>query len=183
MSLVKDISAQAAKAAKVLALLDTESKNNVLKEMAEALRASKEHIKAENESDLANARDNNLAAAMVDRLTLTDERIEDMAVGIETIADLDDPVGQLRSLGERPNGIKINKMRVPLGVICMIYEARPNVTADAGALCLKAGNAVILRGGSESFHSSGEIHKCLVRGLMSVGLHPEANLTDTEIAD
>ncbi|GAP74552.1 MULTISPECIES: glutamate-5-semialdehyde dehydrogenase [Pseudoalteromonas] len=161
MSLVKDISAQAAKAAKVLALLDTESKNNVLKEMAEALRANKEHIKAENESDLANARDNNLAAAMVDRLTLTDERIEDMAVGIETIADLDDPVGQLRSLGERPNGIKINKMRVPLGVICMIYEARPNVTADAGALCFKSGNAVILRGGKEALASSKAIASVL----------------------
>ncbi|MEO2267227.1 glutamate-5-semialdehyde dehydrogenase [Pseudoalteromonas pernae] len=154
MSLIKDISAQAAKAAKVLALLDTQSKNTVLKDMANALRANKDKIKAENESDLAHARDNNLPAAMVDRLTLTDERIEDMAQGIEVIAQLDDPVGQLRPMGERPNGIKINKMRVPLGVICMIYEARPNVTADAGALCFKSGNAVILRGGKEALGSS-----------------------------
>ena len=161
MSLVKDISVQAAKAAKVLALLDTESKNTVLRDMAKALRDNKEQIKARNEQDLAQARDNNLAPAMVDRLTLTDERIEDMAVGIETIAELDDPVGQLRSLGERPNGIKITKMRVPLGVICMIYEARPNVTADAGALCFKSGNAVILRGGKEALASSMAIAEVL----------------------
>lgn len=154
MSLIKDISAQAAKAAKVLALLDTQTKNTILKDMANALRANKETIKSENETDLANARDNNLPAAMVDRLTLTDERIEDMAQGIEVIAQLDDPVGQLRPMGERPNGIQINKMRVPLGVICMIYEARPNVTADAGALCFKSGNAVILRGGKEALGSS-----------------------------
>ncbi|WP_105265366.1 glutamate-5-semialdehyde dehydrogenase [Pseudoalteromonas sp. T1lg76] len=161
MSLVKDISAQAAKAAKVLALLDTESKNTVLRDMAKALRDNKEQIKTRNEQDLAQARDNNLAPAMVDRLTLTDDRIEDMAVGIETIAELDDPVGQLRSLGERPNGIKITKMRVPLGVICMIYEARPNVTADAGALCFKSGNAVILRGGKEALASSMAIAEVL----------------------
>ncbi|MFY8274016.1 glutamate-5-semialdehyde dehydrogenase [Pseudoalteromonas sp. SSDWG2] len=161
MSLIKDISTQAAKAAKVLALLDTDTKNTVLKDMANALRANKEQIKAHNETDLANARDNNLPAAMVDRLTLTDARIEDMAEGIEVIAELDDPVGQLRPMGERPNGIQINKMRVPLGVICMIYEARPNVTADAGALCFKSGNAVILRGGKEALGSSMAIAEVL----------------------
>ena len=154
MSLITDISRQAAKAAHQLALLDTETKNKVLLDMAAALRAEKAFIIKENESDLAAARDNNLAAAMVDRLTLNDERVEAMAEGIEVIVSLDDPVGQLRDITERPNGIKIRKMRVPLGVVCMIYEARPNVTADAGALCFKSGNGVILRGGKEALKSS-----------------------------
>ncbi|MDC9499471.1 MULTISPECIES: glutamate-5-semialdehyde dehydrogenase [unclassified Pseudoalteromonas] len=154
MSLITDISRQAAKAANTLALLDTETKNQVLTEMAAALRAEKAFIIKENESDLSAARDNNLAASMIDRLTLNEERIEAMAEGIEVIVSLDDPVGQLRDIAERPNGIKIRKMRVPLGVVCMIYEARPNVTADAGALCFKSGNGVILRGGKEALKSS-----------------------------
>ena len=154
MSLITDISRQAAKAAHTLALLDTETKNQVLVEMAAALREQKAFIIKENESDLSAARDNNLAASMIDRLTLNDERIEAMAEGIEVIVSLDDPVGQLRDITERPNGIKIRKMRVPLGVVCMIYEARPNVTADAGALCFKSGNGVILRGGKEALRSS-----------------------------
>ncbi|XQF92646.1 glutamate-5-semialdehyde dehydrogenase [Pseudoalteromonas espejiana] len=154
MSLITDISRQAAKAANTLALLDTETKNQVLTEMAAALRAEKAFIIKENESDLSEARDNNLAASMIDRLTLNDERIEAMAEGIEVIVSLEDPVGQLRDITERPNGIKIRKMRVPLGVVCMIYEARPNVTADAGALCFKSGNGVILRGGKEALKSS-----------------------------
>ncbi|TMO76339.1 glutamate-5-semialdehyde dehydrogenase [Pseudoalteromonas sp. S3785] len=154
MSLITDISRQAAKAANILALLDTETKNQVLTEMAAALRAEKAFIIKENESDLSAARDNNLAASMIDRLTLNEERIEAMAEGIEVIVSLDDPVGQLRDITERPNGIKIRKMRVPLGVVCMIYEARPNVTADAGALCFKSGNGVILRGGKEALKSS-----------------------------
>ena len=154
MSLITDISRQAAKAALTLALLDTETKNQVLTEIAAALREQKAFIIKENESDLSAARDNNLAASMIDRLTLNDERIEAMAQGIEVIVSLDDPVGQLRDITERPNGIKIRKMRVPLGVVCMIYEARPNVTADAGALCFKSGNSVILRGGKEALKSS-----------------------------
>ena len=154
MSLITDISRQAAKAANTLALLDTETKNQVLTEMAAALRAEKAFIIKENESDLSAARDNNLAASMIDRLTLNEELIEAMAEGIEVIVSLDDPVGQLRDITERPNGIKIRKMRVPLGVVCMIYEARPNVTADAGALCFKSGNGVILRGGKEALKSS-----------------------------
>ncbi|XQF89384.1 glutamate-5-semialdehyde dehydrogenase [Pseudoalteromonas espejiana] len=154
MSLITDISRQAAKAANTLALLDTETKNQVLTEMAAALRAEKAFIIKENESDLSAARDNNLAASMIDRLTLNDERIKAMAEGIEVIVSLEDPVGQLRDITERPNGIKIRKMRVPLGVVCMIYEARPNVTADAGALCFKSGNGVILRGGKEALKSS-----------------------------
>ncbi|MBB1379868.1 MULTISPECIES: glutamate-5-semialdehyde dehydrogenase [Pseudoalteromonas] len=174
MSLITDISRQAAKAAHTLALLDTETKNQVLVEMAAALREHKAFIIKENESDLSAARDNNLAASMIDRLTLNDERIEAMAEGIEVIVSLDDPVGQLRDITERPNGIKIRKMRVPLGVVCMIYEARPNVTADAGALCFKSGNGVILRGGKEALRSSQAIasvmHSVLEKHNLPVSL-------------
>ena len=170
MSLITDISSQAAKAATQLALLDTATKNQVLSEMAQALRESKAFIIKENESDLAAARDNNLAASMIDRLTLNDERIEAMAEGIEVIVSLDDPVGQLREISERPNGIKISKMRVPLGVVCMIYEARPNVTADAGALCFKSGNGVILRGGKEALRSSQAIASVMHKVLEKHGL-------------
>ncbi|MBE3671876.1 glutamate-5-semialdehyde dehydrogenase [Pseudoalteromonas distincta] len=174
MSLITDISRQAAKAAHTLALLDTETKNQVLVEMAAALREQKAFIIKENESDLSAARDNNLAASMIDRLTLNDERIEAMAEGIEVIVSLDDPVGQLRDITERPNGIKIRKMRVPLGVVCMIYEARPNVTADAGALCFKSGNGVILRGGKEALKSSQAIasvmHSVLEKHNLPVSL-------------
>ncbi|WP_300362601.1 glutamate-5-semialdehyde dehydrogenase [uncultured Pseudoalteromonas sp.] len=170
MSLITDISSQAAKAATQLALLDAATKNQVLTEMAEALRESKAFIIKENESDLAAARDNNLAASMIDRLTLNDERIEAMAEGIEVIVSLDDPVGQLREISERPNGIKISKMRVPLGVVCMIYEARPNVTADAGALCFKSGNGVILRGGKEALRSSQAIASVMHKVLEKHGL-------------
>ncbi|MBB1401533.1 glutamate-5-semialdehyde dehydrogenase [Pseudoalteromonas sp. SG45-1] len=174
MSLITDISRQAAKAAHTLALLDTETKNKVLVEMAAALREQKAFIIKENESDLSAARDNNLAASMIDRLTLNDERIESMAQGIEVIVSLDDPVGQLRDITERPNGIKIRKMRVPLGVVCMIYEARPNVTADAGALCFKSGNGVILRGGKEALRSSQAIasvmHSVLEKHNLPVSL-------------
>ncbi|MBH0026038.1 glutamate-5-semialdehyde dehydrogenase [Pseudoalteromonas sp. SWN29] len=174
MSLITDISRQAAKAAHTLALLDTETKNQVLVEMAAALREQKAFIIKENESDLSAARDNNLAASMIDRLTLNAERIEAMAEGIEVIVSLDDPVGQLRDITERPNGIKIRKMRVPLGVVCMIYEARPNVTADAGALCFKSGNGVILRGGKEALKSSQAIasvmHSVLEKHNLPVSL-------------
>mgnify|MGYP006158409113 FL=1 len=174
MSLITDISRQTAKAAHTLALLDTETKNQVLVEMAAALREQKAFIIKENESDLSAARDNNLAASMIDRLTLNDERIEAMAEGIEVIVSLDDPVGQLRDITERPNGIKIRKMRVPLGVVCMIYEARPNVTADAGALCFKSGNGVILRGGKEALKSSQAIasvmHSVLEKHNLPVSL-------------
>ncbi|KNC67431.1 glutamate-5-semialdehyde dehydrogenase [Pseudoalteromonas ardens] len=154
MSLITDIAHNAAQAAKTLALLSSTQKDAVLRGMAGALRANMDAIIGANQQDLAAARDNQLPAAMVDRLTLTPERIEDMAQGIETIIELPDPVGTVRDLGSRPNGIEIRKMRVPLGVVCMIYEARPNVTADAGALCFKSGNGVILRGGKEALQSS-----------------------------
>ncbi|BBN80628.1 gamma-glutamyl phosphate reductase [Pseudoalteromonas sp. A25] len=161
MSLITELSQQAASAAKQLALLTTQQKNAVLTDMAAALVAHSDDILAANEHDLSLARDNQLSAAMIDRLTLTPERIADMADGIKTIVELDDPVGLTRDMGVRPNGIKISKMRVPLGVVCMIYEARPNVTADAGALCFKSGNGVILRGGKEALQSSQAIAKVM----------------------
>ena len=122
--------------------------------MADALRTNAEVIYAANKMDLAQAEKDGLGAAMIDRLTLNEERVESMAAGIETIVSLPDPAGLERVVGERPNGLKISKMRIPLGVVCMIYEARPNVTADAGALCFKSGNGVILRGGKEALGSS-----------------------------
>ena len=154
MSIITDLAQQAKKAAQTLAILDEAKKNAVLKGMAAAIREHKDKIKDVNEKEVARARENNLDDAMIDRLILDDERIESMAEGIEVIISLDDPVGKERVIGTRPNGIEIKKMRIPLGVVCMIYEARPNVTADAGALCFKSGNAVILRGGKEALDTS-----------------------------
>ena len=152
--MIKELAQNAAKAAKVLAVLDEKTKNQVLQDMADALRTNAEVIYAANKMDLAQAEKDGLGAAMIDRLTLNEERVESMAAGIETIVSLPDPAGLERVVGERPNGLKISKMRIPLGVVCMIYEARPNVTADAGALCFKSGNGVILRGGKEALGSS-----------------------------
>lgn len=154
MSLITTLAKNAKQAAMKLAVLDEEAKNAVLKDMAAALRANKESIKQVNTKEVARAKENGLDDAMIDRLTLDDDRIEGMAEGIEVIISLDDPVGQERVVGTRPNGIEIKKMRIPLGVVCMIYEARPNVTADAGALCFKSGNGVILRGGKEALDTS-----------------------------
>ena len=154
MSLITDLSRKAAEAAQVLSVVDEEVKNAVLLDMAKTLRDNASGIIQENKTDLANAETNGLGAAMIDRLTLNDERIEAMAEGLETVAILPDPVGVERDLGTRPNGLQIRKMRIPLGVVCMIYEARPNVTADAAGLCFKSGNAAILRGGKEALASS-----------------------------
>ncbi|MDP2596117.1 glutamate-5-semialdehyde dehydrogenase [Alteromonas stellipolaris] len=154
MSIITELAKQAKQAAQTLAILDEAEKNAVLKDMAAAIRGNKDAIKAVNEKEVARARDNNLDDAMIDRLILDDARIESMAEGIEVIISLDDPVGRERVIGTRPNGIEIKKMRIPLGVVCMIYEARPNVTADAGALCFKSGNGVILRGGKEALDTS-----------------------------
>lgn len=176
MSLISQLSKDAAHAARTLAVLDTEKKNAVLTDMAAAIRANKDKIIEVNTAEVARAKENNLDAAMVDRLILNDARIEDMAGGIETIIELDDPVGQERHFGTRPNGLEIRKMRIPLGVVCMIYEARPNVTADAGALCFKSGNAVILRGGKEALDSSLAIAGLLQDVLEQHGL-PRALIT------
>lgn len=154
MSLITNIANDTARAAKVLAVLDEQTKNHVLADMAAAIRGAAEHIIEVNAAEVAAGKAAGLDEAMQDRLTLTPARIEDMAQGIETIISLEDPVGKERHITDRPNGLKIQKMRVPLGVVCMIYEARPNVTADAGALCFKSGNGVILRGGKEALNTS-----------------------------
>ncbi len=160
-------------AAAELALAEPEAKNRALKAAAQAIRASAAVITTANAKDMAAARAKGLTPALLDRLELTPDRIEAMAKGLEDIATLPDPVGRVLAEWERPNGLKITRVSVPLGVIGIIYESRPNVTADAGALCLKSGNAAILRGGSESFQSSGAILDCLQAGLKEAGL-PEA---------
>jgi glutamate-5-semialdehyde dehydrogenase len=161
-------------AARRLSRATAAEKNKALQAMAGAIRAGAEIILAENALDVADAKEARLAGSFLDRLTLTPERIAAMAHGIEEVAALPDPVGAVLAAWDRPNGLHIERVRTPLGVIGVIYESRPNVTADAGALCLKAGNAAILRGGSDSFRSSSAIHACLVAGLRSAGLPEEA---------
>ncbi|MDJ0945727.1 MAG: glutamate-5-semialdehyde dehydrogenase [Kiloniellales bacterium] len=161
----------AAKAAAAeLAIATTATKNAALAAAAAALRADSEKILEANARDMAAGRDKGLTPALLDRLELTPERIEAMAKGLEDIARLPDPVGRTLAEWERPNGLKIARVAVPLGVVGIIYESRPNVTADAGGLCLKSGNAAILRGGSESFHSASAILDGLQRGLAEAGL-------------
>ncbi|GBL03073.1 glutamate-5-semialdehyde dehydrogenase [Glaciecola sp. KUL10] len=154
MDYVQNLTTKAKAASKVLARLTEGTKNAVLLDMASSLRDKQEIIIDVNKEDLKQARNNKLDAAMIDRLTLNEEAIESMARGIETIVELEDPVGRISKQITRPNGIEVAKMSIPLGVICMIYEARPNVTADASALCFKAGNAVILRCGKEALKTS-----------------------------
>ncbi|MGA7327244.1 MAG: glutamate-5-semialdehyde dehydrogenase [Rhodomicrobium sp.] len=161
---------EARKAARVLALAPTQQKNLALRSSAEALRSGMARIIAANRDDKCAADHSGRPASFIDRLTLTESRIESMARGLEEIAALPDPVGTVVAEWERPNGLKISRVRVPLGVVGMIYESRPNVTADAGGLCLKSGNAVILRGGSESLRSNSAIHACLAEGLRAAGL-------------
>lgn len=160
-------------AAAELALAGPEQKNQALRAAAQALRDRSEEILAANAKDMAAAEEKGLSSAMLDRLLLNPDRIEGMAKGLEAIADFPDPLGKVLEERERPNGLRIAKVAVPLGVIGIIYESRPNVTADAGGLCLKSGNAAILRGGSESANSSGAILDCLQTGLKEAGL-PEA---------
>lgn len=164
------IAKRAATAAKAVANLTTAEKNTVLQRMANALRAATDEIIAVNQHDLTAGQEKGLSAAMLDRLALDEARIEDMATAIEEIIELDDPVGERYPLTTRPNGLQVDKMRIPLGVICMIYEARPNVTADAGALCFKSGNAVILRCGREAIESSKAIAAALHQALIDSDL-------------
>lgn len=159
------LAAEAAVAAKAVAVLSTEQKNAVLQAFADKIRQATPSILAENRAEVAEASGNGTSAAMLDRLTLTPERIDAMASAIEQIIRLPDPVGQSRQIEQRPNGINIAKRRIPLGVICMIYEARPNVTADAGALCFKSGNAVILRCGREAIKTSLAIASAMRQAL------------------
>jgi len=171
--LLAPIGRAAVEAAGALARATTARKNAALEAAGQALRRRCDEILAANEQDLEVARTSGLAAAMLDRLALDPARVAAMAVGVEEIARLPDPIGTVLTEWVRPNGLRIQRVRVPLGVIGIIYESRPNVTCDAGALCLKSGNAAILRGGSESHRSSAAIHACLVDGLRAAGL-PEA---------
>jgi glutamate-5-semialdehyde dehydrogenase len=171
--LMQTMGAAARVAAHALALASTESKNAALRAAAQALRTSTPAILAANAKDLAAAGEAGRPAAFVDRLMLDEPRIAAIAKGLDEIADLPDPVGTVLAHWTRPKGLDFERIRVPLGVIGIIYESRPNVTADAGTLALKAGNAAILRGGSESHHSSLAIHACLIAGLKTAGL-PEA---------
>jgi glutamate-5-semialdehyde dehydrogenase len=170
VALMQGLGEAARTAAQALARADSAAKSKALQAAAQALRASQAEILQANARDMAAAADKGLSGAMLDRLLLNAERVESMARGLEAIDALPDPVGEVMAAWDRPNGLHIERVRVPLGVIGIIYESRPNVTADAGALCLKSGNAVILRGGSESFHSSSAIHACLVSGLRAAGL-------------
>ncbi len=169
-AVMRTIGVNARAAGRILAVASTEDKNRALLAMAEAVRAAVAPVLAANSEDLAEARRADATGAFVDRLTLDQNRVSAIADGIEQIAALPDPVGTIMAAWDRPNGMRIERVRVPLGVVGVIYESRPNVTADAGALTLKAGNAVILRGGSDSFRSSRAIHAALARGLAAAGL-------------
>jgi glutamate-5-semialdehyde dehydrogenase len=171
--LMDSLGRAAVDAARALARASTATKNAALAAASEEIRQQRTAILAANRIDLQAAQQRALSPAMLDRLALDESRIAAMARGLEEIIALADPIGVVMAQWARPNGLRIERVRVPLGVIGIIYESRPNVTADAGALCLKSGNAVILRGGSESMHSSGAIHACLVAGLRAAGL-PQA---------
>lgn len=172
--LMDDMGKRARAAAMQLARASSAEKQAALMAMAATIRARESEILVENQKDLAAADEHGLSGAMRDRLALDHDRVEAIAAGLETVAAFKDPVGDLMEEWDRPNGLKISRVRVPLGVIGVIYESRPNVTADAGALCLKAGNAAILRGGSESVFSARAIHACLVEGLTAAGLPGDA---------
>lgn len=171
--MIETIAARARKASRPLVSLSTVQKNRTLAAMAQRLRSSAEELKTENAKDLKQARASHLSAAMIDRLTLSDKVIEGMARALEEIAELPDPVGKIENMTRRPNGLTVGKMRIPLGVVAIIYESRPNVTSDAAGLCLKSGNAVILRGGSEAFNSNRAIVKVLRSALEETDINPD----------
>ena len=171
---MQQLGQKARAAAVAMSRAESSAKNNALLAIADAIDAAVEHLKAENNKDLDAGRANGLDDAMLDRLELNDERIAGMSEGLRQIAALQDPVGEISDMAYRPSGIQIGKMRVPLGVIGIIYESRPNVTADAAGLCLKSGNAAILRGGSEAIHSNKAVAACIQQGLVAAGLPAEA---------
>ena len=179
MTDIKTLALQCRDAATAIASLPTQAKNALLRAMADALLADEALILAANARDIEAAAAKGIGSAMLDRLRLDTARVQGIAAAVREVAELPDPVGQVTRAYDRPNGIHVERVRVPLGVIAMIYEARPNVTADAAALCLKAGNAVILRGGSEAIHSNTAIAAALKRALRDAGL-PEAVLTLVE---
>jgi glutamate-5-semialdehyde dehydrogenase len=181
-SYMQNIGQQAKQAALTLANSDTQVKNNALLHIADALMARADWLKSENAKDLVAGKAKGLDAAMLDRLTLSDKTIAGMAEGVRQVATLADPIGTVTDLSYRPSGIQVGKMRVPLGVVGIIYESRPNVTVDAAALCLKSGNATILRGGSEAIHSNQAIAACVREGLEAAGL-PAAGVQVVETTD
>ncbi|MGJ8589355.1 MAG: glutamate-5-semialdehyde dehydrogenase [Yoonia sp.] len=179
-TIVADLGRRAKAAARDLSMATTAQRNMALTEAAKALRAKSADILVANDKDIDSIRDSGKDAAFVDRLKLTEDRVAAMADALDAIAAQDDPLGRTLATFERPNGLKIDRVSVPIGVIAMIYESRPNVGSDAGALCIKSGNAVILRGGSESLHSSRVIVACLAQGLAAAGLPEDAvQLVDT----
>ncbi|HPF78579.1 MAG TPA: glutamate-5-semialdehyde dehydrogenase [Alphaproteobacteria bacterium] len=175
-AIVRSLGVAAKNAANMIAQASTDQINQTLKDLAQALSAGADDIMAANKKDVAAAQDKNLTPALIDRLTLTPDRIKSIAQSVLDIAGLDDPVGIVLETFDRPNGLKIEKISVPIGVLGMIYESRPNVTIDAAALCLKSHNAVILRGGSESFHSSRALHQIVQQVLKNNNL-PEASVS------
>ena len=179
---MQGIGQQAKQASKILANTDTSVKNQALLSIADTLLARADWLKSENAKDLAAGRAKGLDAAMLDRLTLSDKTIAGMAEGVRQVATLPDPIGTITDMNYRPSGIQVGKMRVPLGVVGIIYESRPNVTVDAAALCLKSGNATILRGGSEAIHSNQAIAACVRDGLQAAGL-PSASVQVVETVD
>ena len=172
--LMTELGAGARRAARVLALASSEQKDAALSAMAASIRTHADQILAANAEDVAEAKAGGMSSAFVDRLALTQARIEAMADGLDVVRAIPDPVGKVTETWTRPNGMTIERVRVPLGVVGVIFESRPNVAADAGALCLKSGNAVILRGGSDSFRSCRAIHRCLIEGLRKAGLPEES---------
>ncbi len=181
-SYVMNKATEAGEGARAIARASSDQKNRTLIQMAEAIRRKAKELQKANKKDLEFAKKKGLTKAMLDRLTLTSQRIEDMALGLIEIAALPDPIGEVTKMWKRPNGMSVGKMRVPLGVIAIIYESRPNVTADATALCLKAGNAVVLRGGSEAVHSNKAIVKILRSVAKKEGIH-EGVITFIEKTD
>ncbi|MDC1350487.1 glutamate-5-semialdehyde dehydrogenase [Oceanospirillaceae bacterium] len=179
---MQQLGAQAKAASKVLATAPTMAKNNALISMANALNNARSALKIANQKDLSAAEKNGLDEAMLDRLRVTDEGIDAMVIGLRQVADLADPVGEISGMCFRPSGIQLGKMRVPLGVVGIIYESRPNVTVDAASLCIKSGNAAILRGGSEASHSNQAIAQCVQQGLNAAGL-PVASVQVVETTD
>ena len=171
---MRELGVRARKASRVMASANTGQKNAALESIADALLESRASLLAANKQDMDAGRNNGLDAALLDRLELNDERIDGMAEGLRQVAALPDPIGEIEDMKYQPSGLQIGKMRVPLGVIGIIYESRPNVTADAAALCLKSGNAAILRGGSEALHSNQAIASCVSSGLAKAGLPAEA---------
>ena len=179
-----ELAVAAQRASRQMAVLSSGVKNELLLNMAAALEAAEDELQQENRKDLQAAREKGMAAAMVDRLALTPERITAMADGLREVAALPDPVGEVTGMWLRPNGIQVGRQRIPLGVIGIIYESRPNVTADAAGLCLKSGNAVVLRGGSEAIHSNRAIGTILQQAMVAMGLPltvtpPTVSLTNT----